>query len=90
MKFRMGNAYDDCTSTYFIYLERKYTIDEFINTVLKKRSNEWGNIIIDKKKIASYSHGKLDNEIPSEILFKVIGSVDGHGGYSRMDYRIRT
>lgn len=34
----------DCTCGYDIQLDKKYTVKEFIKTVLQEKSNEWGHI----------------------------------------------
>ena len=91
MEFKIGETYGDSTSLYFIYLDKTYTIGEFIDQVLKERPNEWCYIkvlgIIEK---CEYSKGKLlDNKFTSKILSKKIKYVDGHGGYGLMDYIIK-
>ena len=36
----------DCTCGYNIELDKEYTLKEFIGTVLKEKSNEWGEFVI--------------------------------------------
>lgn len=86
---KKSGTYGDCTNSYSIHLDKEYTVDEFINTILKKRPNEWGYIKIPSICKISYSNGNLtDGEFPYEILSKNIKNVDSHGGWSNMDYTI--
>lgn len=90
MRFCMLESYGDCTSSYSIYLDKEYTVGEFISTVLKERSNEWGNIqIFNTDSCCTYSKGKINNNsFAPDILSKDIKKVTGHGGWTLMDYII--
>lgn len=88
----------DCTCGYKIILDKEYTVKEFIETVLKEKSGEWGyfGIYNDKGDFSArvfgepcceYRHGKLSTSpLPDEYLDKKIIKVMGNGGWSRMDY----
>lgn len=84
----------DCTCGYSVELDKEYTVREFVDTVLRERSNEWGNFYIgDKSPIFNnpeyrYRYGKLLKEIPVDILDMRIASVDASGGWTRMDYQM--
>lgn len=88
----------DCTCRYKIILDKEYTVKEFIETVLKEKSGEWGyfGIYNDKGDFSAkvfgepcceYRYGKLSTSpLPDEYLDKKIIKVTGDGGWSRMDY----
>lgn len=83
----------DCTCGYKVFLEKEYTVEEFINAVLKAKSDEWGYIGIYKKGSifgepnCEYRNGKLSTKpMPNKFLKKKIVDVIAGGGYSRMDY----
>ena len=85
----------DCTCGYHVFLDKKYTVGEFIETVLRERPGEWGYIGIKKKKSTfgdphcEYSHGRLTTDsLPEDVLNKVVKNVTSSGGWSRMDYLI--
>ena len=91
IKFKRGRSFADSTSEWYVYLDKIYSVDEFIKTVFKDRSNEWGTIdIINIIENCKYSKGKLlDDKLTPEILSKTIKSVGGYGDWSNMDYVIR-
>ena len=80
----------DCTCGYDVKLDREYTIEEFINTVLKNYANEWG--IFEVKRGSNtidsfeYSYGKLASESNNVYQDYKIKEVYASGGWSRMDY----
>lgn len=89
MIFHMIESYGDCTSSYNITLDKNYTVEEFINIILKDRPNEWGSIEVSNIDVCRYSQGKLLNEnFSSDILHKNIKKVVSHGGWTLMDYII--
>lgn len=89
MIFKMGESYGDCTSSYYVYLDKEYTLGEFIDTIFKERPNEWGYINVLNIGKCAYSQGNLkDSEFKPEVLSKNIKSVEGCGGWSMMDYVI--
>ena len=73
-----------------VKLDREYTIEEFINTVLKNYANEWG--IFEVKRGSNtidsfeYSYGKLASESNNVYQDYKIKEVYASGGWSRMDY----
>ena len=85
----------DCTCAYDLILQKnECTLREFIEYIKNYRSNEWGGIGINTKdntRIASlsYSHGKCDTAMISDIMDKKIKSRGyASGGWTRMDYII--
>lgn len=80
----------DCTCGYDVKLDREYTIEEFINTVLKKYANEWGIFEVKRGSNAidsfEYSYGKLASEPNNVYQDCKIKEVYASGGWSRMDY----
>ena len=87
----------DCTRGYDVVLDKEYTVKEFIETVFKELSGEWGYFGIRVSKggfservfgnpCCEYKWGKLLSTLPEEYLDKKIVSVTGDGGWSRMDY----
>lgn len=83
----------DCCAGYRIDLDKEYTVESFINTVLSERTNEWGDIGIRSKGKAygipqcCYRYGKIaTNSLPKEVLSKGISNVSASGGWTRMDY----
>lgn len=85
----------DCTCGYNIILDKEYTVREFIETVLKEKSDEWGYFGIYKYGSTNsygdpncqYSRGKLTTPpLPDEYLDEKIIQVTGDGGWTRMDY----
>lgn len=86
-----GREFSDCTAPYDVVLDKEYTVNEFVQTVLT-REKEWGYIgvyckgAIFGKPTCEYKYGKLLYALPDDILNKRIVSVKAHGGWSRMDY----
>lgn len=62
----------DGTWNYRIELERKYSLNEFIEYVLREKPQEWGNFFIvdgtDTKKIIKELRG-MHMIIPGEAIF---------------------
>ena len=86
----------DCTAPYNVELDKAYTVEEFIEAVLKQNPGEWGGFYIFDgitpfgKLICEYSHGKLNRSAPGDILKKKVTKVKSSGGWSLMDYTIWT
>lgn len=87
-----GEERGDCTAPYAVILDKPYTVQDFVNTVLE-RTEDWGYIGIDDHKNWSngtpnceYRWGNLKTRMPEEIMDKPIKSVKADGGWSRMDY----
>ena len=52
----------DCTRGYDIVLDKEYTVEEFIETVFKELSGEWGYFSIHNEEgepCCEHSYGKL-------------------------------
>lgn len=90
-----GPMGSDCTSQYYVYLNRKCTIGEFIKVWLKSHHGEWGSFSIYKEGDSwsqpsyqcLYSDGKIKGkELPQEILGITFEKVHGSGGWSRSDF----
>lgn len=89
MKFiQTHSAGGDCTAPYDI-TDYHEIVADFVGEVLNTYKGEWGYFEIDYTHF-EFRYGKLLNEIPSNILGKRIDSVKASGGYSRMDYYIKT
>lgn len=91
----VGGPYGDCTSSYHLELDKKYSVGEFIETVLKEMPDEWGYIgIYFKGNVfgypqCEYNHGViLDSSFSKDQLTFEIENVHASGGWSRMDYLI--
>lgn len=89
-----GPERGDCTAPYNIALDKIYTVEEFIQTILT-RIKEWGHIGIDDGKTifgnpsCEYRYGKLLSTLPENIRKKQIISVRADGGWTAMDYYIK-
>lgn len=89
MRFYIINSYGDCTSSYGINLDKEYTVGEFIDTIFKERSDEWGSIDIVNHYARSYNKGKFSyNGFEEDMLNKKIKKVTAHGGWTYMEYNI--
>ena len=88
-----GPERGDCTAPYWVELDKDYTVEEFIQTVLTIKY-EWGYIKIHQRPPVSffdypeceYRHGKLLTNLPQEYLYKPVKFAEAAGGWSRMDY----
>lgn len=80
----------DCTCGYDVKLDRGYTVKEFVNTVLKNNTDEWGKfeIKIESKAVDSfeYRYGNLTDEPNRVYGDHKIKEVYASGGWSNMDY----
>lgn len=77
----------DCTAPYDVEDYHEIVAD-FVGEVLGFKG-EWGFVHVDCYRY-EYRYGELINAIPAEILSKRIKSVKASGGWSRMDYHIKT
>ena len=101
-RYYKGPTGGDETAPYGVMLKRKCTLKEFIEAVIEKYPDEWGHFDIrtDNWKKAkfgqlssvSYSHGTLDRNLKIPKVFEetYVKEVNASGGWSRMDYIIRT
>lgn len=81
----------DCTVSYSISGYKATTIGEFVDEVLAECKEEWGYFEDEYyNKISEYRDGHLLKEIPEEISKKRISKIYGDGGWTRMDYIIKT
>lgn len=81
----------DCTASYSISDYKAKTIGEFVDEVLAECRGEWGYFTDENyNRISEYRYGHLLKEIPEEISKKRISKIYGDGGWTRMDYRIKT
>ena len=87
----------DCTCGYKVLLDKEYTVQEFVDTVLTEKNKEWGYIgIYDPSDFIGrtsgspcieYRYGEIKSEkFRNGILSQIILSVSASGGWSRMDY----
>ena len=87
----------DCTCGYKVLLDKEYTVQEFVDTVLTEKNKEWGYIgIYDPSDFIGrtsgslcieYRYGEIKSEkFRNDILSQIILSVSASGGWSRMDY----
>ena len=84
----------DCTAPYDVILDKEYTLEEFVKTVVS-RDDEWGEIRVDigrrsyfDNPYCEYKWGELLSVLPDDLIYKKIISVKAHGGWSAMNYFI--
>lgn len=100
LKFDLiDGPFGDCTSMYDVVVDKKLTLNELIDEILK-RTNEWGYIGIKNDYYSSpfghpkceYNYGVLksvrEEVFTHEQLNSIVHNIDGYGGWSRMDYLI--
>lgn len=87
---QVTQIFGDCTAGYRVDLDKEYTVSEFINEVLREKTNEWGSFEIKRFMLkAEYRHGEIiESDFDENILSAKILSVAATGGWSRMDYII--
>lgn len=85
----------DCTCGYNVTFDGEYTVGEFLEEVLCKRSKEWGYIVVlsnqhqKETDYCSYSLGELTEDLHNANLKdSKITSATASGGYSRMDFTL--
>lgn len=85
-----GKVYGDCIFHYNVELDRAYTVNEFVNTVLTRK--EWGYIGIYcdgtffGKPKCEYRYGKLMYTLPDNVMKRRVVKAIAEGGWTRMDY----
>lgn len=87
-----GEIRSDETAPYEVILDKEYTVQEFIEEVLK-RTYEWGNIGINDGNRSHYfgnptcefNHGILSGTLPG-YLDKKVKSAIADGGWTCMTY----
>lgn len=94
--YEYGPAGDQCYG-YILQMSRPCTVQEFVETVLQLRPEEWGTITIttpeDYKyfdralyRAKYYRGGAMEDNIPAEVAGKTIRTAKARGGWSLMDY----
>ena len=85
----------DCTCEYGVELDRLYTVEEFVNTILDHIKDKFGYIGIDNgiwyshgTPYCEYKYGVLLSNLPEDILNKKVSSAKSIGGWGRMDYKL--
>lgn len=85
---------EDCSVGYCVNLDKEYTLQEFIDTVLAIK-DKWGNIKIVKRGCAWYNYptiryryGEITIEpnLPEKVYSYKVKSVSARGDWSTMDY----
>ena len=95
IKFIKIRSRGDCTYDYSIELDKLYTVEEFVNSVLNHIKDEFGYIGIDNgiwyspgAPYCEYKYGVLLSNLPEDVLNKKVSSAKSIGGRSRMDYKL--
>ena len=94
--FQKTPVASDCTAGFDVYLDKEYTVGEFIEAVLQQNPREWGVFALFKEaytydnRCVWYRDGSLHGSFPNDILERRVKKVDANGGWSMMDYRIWT
>lgn len=71
------------------YMDREYTVFEFIDEILKKHPKDYGRINIDDKISYEYKNGVLDWAlIPQDLFNRVVENVEGMSSYYNTDYKL--
>lgn len=87
----------DCTAGYKVFLDKEYTLQEFVDAILTNKKDEWGVIRIPKRNCAwyrfpciSYRYGNITNKsnIPEKVFGYKVKSVTASGGWTAMDYLV--
>lgn len=91
----------DCTRNYELKFDGLYTVQEFVNHILTKRTKDWGTITVTLESgefgrqnapvgCLEYFRGKIkDGKLPDNwdaLRGLKIVSAKGWGGWSRADY----
>ncbi len=95
---QIGPTSSDCTARYKVEPSEKCTVQELIDSIISTRG-EWGTIGIKGDEpwfspceiSVKYKCGEiLESNLSNEDLSKVVKSVEGHGGWTYMSYKIIT
>ena len=89
--FKEGQRFADYTSEWYVYLDKTYTVGEFLNELLKMKPDDTGYIhIVDVIYDCLYSEGKIQCcKLTNDILSKTIQSVGCYGCFNSFNYHIR-
>ena len=85
---QISGTFGDETALYAVEYKAT-TVGEFVEEVLRECPDDWGEIRLDTCR-CGYRRGKLETQLPPEALPLHILRVEGYGGWSRMDYTIKT
>lgn len=90
-------TFGDCTAEYRVDLDKEYTLQEFVDTILTNKKDEWGKINIVKRNTPwycypyiGYRRGNITGEsnIPEKVFAYKVKSVIAKGGWTSMDYTV--
>lgn len=71
------------------YMDKEYTVFEFIDEILKKHPKDYGRINVDDRISYEYKNGVLDWAlIPQELFNRVVENVEGVSSYYHTDYKL--
>lgn len=71
------------------YMDREYTVFDFIDEILKKYPKDYGRINIGDNIFYEYKDGVLDWAlIPQELFYRVVENVEGMSSYYHTDYKL--
>lgn len=85
----------DCTAGYKVFLDKEYTLQEFVDAILTNKKDEWGVIRIQKRNCLwtrypriDYRYGSITSKpnIPEKVFGYKVKSVTASGGWTAMDY----
>lgn len=79
-----GKVYQDCTSNYILKFNENCTVKELLDFI--KSRHEHGTIIIDNEHFV-YNNDEMEI---TGYESKIVISATANGGYSLMDYTIKT
>lgn len=85
----------DCTAPYDVILNKPYTVNEFVEEILKTRRGEWGEFKIKHKSLnpfdclyVQYKYGTIAGNFPENISVLPVKEVMAAGGWGAMNYNI--
>lgn len=81
---------NDCTQLCNVVLDGKYKVKEFVDYILKSRSEEYGEIYINNEKF-EYNKGKIvvGKDILSKFANNMIDNIQSWLGWINVDYFIK-
>lgn len=86
---------EGCTVEYRVWLDKEYTLQEFVDAILTNKKDERGKISIVKRNspwhrypYIEYQDGNITNKsnIPEKVFGYKVKSVTASGGWTAMDY----